>query len=44
VNAIRFVAGKREEIATDSEATTLGDAIGAAVRQQLRKSGFDLSQ
>jgi len=39
-----FVAGKRKQIAIDPGATTLGDAIGAAVRQQLRKSGFDLSR
>lgn len=39
-----FVAEKRKEIVTESAAITLGDAIGAAVRQQLRNSGFDLSQ
>ncbi len=37
-----FVAKKRNEIATDAGADTLGDVIGAAVRQQLERSGFEL--
>jgi len=39
-----FAAQKRKELASEPEGDTFGDVIGAAVRQQLQKSGFDLDK
>ncbi len=39
-----FAAQKRKEIASEAGGDTFGDVIGAAVRQQLQKSGFDLQK
>ena len=39
-----FAAKKRQELARESGDDTLGDAIGAAVREQLKKSGFEIKK
>lgn len=39
-----FASRKRKELAIETGGNTLGAVIGAAVRQQLEKSGFDLQE